>query len=100
MSPLAEWLARRLWWLMLKLMRTRGMRRAQTYLIRRAPPERAAKMLANLHRQNRLARKIGLKLLTIAMQLLLASVIITLVVMGVLYLAEIGALKPPRELKS
>ena len=58
-------------------------------------PERKEKMLASMKRQNRFARRIGLPLLTISVNLLLASMLLTTSYLAILRVYESGYLQPP-----
>jgi len=97
MSYVAAWIARRLWWASLWLMRRTWMRRLQRGAERFIPERRRPKSRAALRRQNRLARRIGLPMLTFVMNLLLASILLQTLFMLSLRLAESGALTIPDE---
>lgn len=58
-------------------------------------PEREVKMRASLHRQNAFARRWGLRLITLMMNLLIASIVITLVYTTALGMYESGLFKGP-----
>jgi hypothetical protein len=60
---------------------------------------RRAKMMESMRRQNRFARRIGLPLLTLSVNLLLASVILTTSYLTVLRLYESGYLQPTEAMK-
>ena len=94
-SPLARWLARRAWWGMLHLMRRPWMRWAQERAVRTLPASARAGVRRSVADQNRLARRIGLPMLTVAFNLLLASIAITAIYYLLLYLSLSGALRVP-----
>lgn len=96
-SALARWLARRAWWGMLFLMRRPWMRWAQERAVRTLPASARAGVRRSVADQNRFARKIGLPMLTVAFNLLLASMAITGIYYFLLYLAETGALRVPEK---
>ncbi len=79
MNRIALFLARRLWWGMLWLMRRRWMRRLQRAAIDLSPEgpkrERARQSLLD---QERLARRWGLPLLTFSLRMLMLSILLTL----------------------
>jgi hypothetical protein len=95
MGALARFLARQLWWGMLWLMRRPWMKRLQNRSTTIFGPKREVKMRASLHRQNAIARRWGLTLITLMMNLLLASIVITLVYTTALGMYESGLLKGP-----
>ncbi|HRF59176.1 MAG TPA: hypothetical protein PLH94_04590 [Fimbriimonadaceae bacterium] len=95
MSRIAAWLARRLWFAMLWLMRRPWMRRLQRWTISRVPPERRDAARRSMYRQDRFARRHGLRVLTFAITLLLGSLLLTLFWFLGLALYEAGALTPP-----
>lgn len=96
MSALAMLLARRLWAAMLWLMRRKWMRNLQDASVKLLPEHRRDRARANIYRQNRLARRWGLRLLHVALQLLLASIVVTLLLLLILNLSTSGALTPPK----
>lgn len=89
----ARWIARRVWWGSLWLMRRRAMRRLQTASMRWMAPERADRARRGLVRQNALARRIGLPLITVVVTVLLVSLAIQAVYSGALYLVDSGVLR-------
>lgn len=99
MSALASWIARILWGHMLWTMRRPWLKR----LGRAAPnlfgPERKTRMLESMRRQNRFARRIGLPLLTVSVNLLLASMVITSCYLLVLRMVDAGVLEPSEAMR-
>lgn len=95
MSFIAKLMARELWWAMLWLMRRRWMKRLQRASLRLVPTERRPRALESMRRQNALARKLGLPILVFAMNLVLASLIITGAFLLLLSLENSGALRVP-----
>ena len=95
MQRLARWMARRLWWVSLWLMRRRLMRRLQEASVSWLPPEKAHRARLKLVRQNAFARRIGLRLLTFVAMLFLVSLAIQAVYSAAIYLVDSGVLRPP-----
>ncbi len=93
MQRWADWIARRLWWGSLWLMRRRWIRSLQSASMRWTSPSRAARARHGLNRQNALARRIGLPLITVVVTLLLASLAIQVVYSTALYLVDSGVLR-------
>lgn len=81
-----------MWFWMLHLMRRPWMRRLQAASIAWMPERGQVKARASLVRQNRWARRWGLPLLTFAVNVFLASVILTAVFYAVLWMIETGLL--------
>ena len=80
------------------------MRRPWLKRLGRAAPEmfgadRRLKMLESMKRQNRYARRIGLPLLTLSVNMLLASMIITTSYMLVLRMVDSGWLQPTEAMR-
>lgn len=73
MADIGHWLARRIWWGMLRFMRLPPVRRARRRWMRIVPDSTARRML----RQDRFARRHGLAVLTFSLTLLIASATIT-----------------------
>lgn len=94
MRWLAVWIARRIWWGALWLMRRRWMRALQTSSMRWMGPERNGRARRHLVRQNAFARRIGLRLLTTVVLVVLASLALQTVYAAALYLVESGTLRP------
>lgn len=97
MTPVAVFLARRLWAGMLWFMRRRWMRRLQRWAISLSPEgPRREKAWAGFRRQERWARRHGLRLLTgvvtVCLYAVLLNVIAALVVTGM----ESGFIPSPR----
>ncbi|MCC7433842.1 MAG: hypothetical protein IT363_04095 [Methanoregulaceae archaeon] len=95
MSLIAKLLARELWWAMLWLMRRPWMKRLQRASLRLLGEKRRARARDSMRRQNAFARKFGLPLLVFTINLLLASMIITLSYFALIHLSESGALSVP-----
>jgi hypothetical protein len=98
MSALAAWLAKKMWGHMLWLMRRPWMKRLQRTSLQLWGEPRRQRALASLRRQNRFARRYGLSLLTVAFNVLLASVAITATVFVALIMLESGYLTAPAAL--
>ncbi len=95
MSLLARILARFLWGKMLWLMRRPWMKRLQQVSQNLFPEPKRSEIRSSWNRQNRWARRVGLPLLTVSMNLLLASILLTTAYFLVLGLYEGGFLAPP-----
>lgn len=64
MTPVADWIARRVWWGMLWLMRRRWMRALQARFVALAPtPAARERAKASMRRQDQFARRHGLVIL-------------------------------------
>ena len=91
-------MARLLWWYILWLMRRPWMKRLQhrwlTHIVRE---RKRAKAREDVLRQNRFARKWGLKGLTVIMNFVLASLIFTLVYLISVNLYEAGVFEGPKK---
>ena len=94
MRPISLWFARRAWWGLLWLMRRRWMVRAQVFPARFLRGRHRETFLRRHYAQNRFARRIGLPLLTVAFEALLASVILSVMYQGALRLVEGGYIAP------
>jgi hypothetical protein len=77
-TPLADWLARRLWWACLQFMRRPWMWRLRRGWVRWLPEPRREKAWADFRRQERLARRIGLPFLRGLMVLSLYGVALSI----------------------
>lgn len=95
MSAIARVLARWLWYWMLWLMRRPAVRRMQLRSAHVFGKGREAEVLASMRRQDRLARKYGLRIITVCTNVLVASVLVTGTYMLVLYMDEVGMLSLP-----
>jgi hypothetical protein len=73
MSDIARWLARILWWQMLRFMRLRWVRKMRRHWLKIVPDSTARRMIS----QDRFARRHGLAVLTFSLTLMLASFAIT-----------------------
>lgn len=73
MSALARWLARQLWWSMLRFMRQAWVRRLRRAWLRRVPPAAARRLI----QQDRFARRHGQAILAFSLMLMLGSFAIT-----------------------
>jgi hypothetical protein len=87
---LAEFLARRLWWAMLWLMRRPAMRRLQRNSVKLLPESKREKAWQNIRRQEAWARDNGLPLLKVVITFLLISIGLTLTWLFVLELITRG----------
>lgn len=76
-------------------MRRPSMRRLQAASLRWLPETRRARAWDSIRRQNRFARRIGLPLLTVMVNLLLASVTVTVAFRLVLAWVQSGLLEAP-----
>lgn len=94
MRRIALLFARPTWWGLVWLMRRGWMRRAQEWPARFLRGERRATFLRRHYAQNRFARRIGLPLLTLAYELLLASALISIMYQGALKLIDGGYVSP------
>lgn len=81
---MTRWLARRIWFFMLWLIRRPGSRILQRAAINLSPPHKREKVRASINRQEKFARKIGLPLLTFVINLFFVSVGLTFVLLFVL----------------
>lgn len=95
MSAIAHWIARQLWWGMLWFMRRPWMKRLQRASTRIFGPAREARARESLKRQNAFALRYGLRILTVAVMVLLASALITGSYLLLGYLNENGVLRVP-----
>jgi hypothetical protein len=73
MSALARWMARQLWWGMLRFMRQPWVRRMRRTWLRRVPAPAARRLI----QQDRFARRHGQAILTFSLTLMLGSFAIT-----------------------
>jgi len=73
MSEIARWLARIVWWQMLRFLRVSWVRRWRRRWLQIVPASTARRMI----RQDRFARHHGLTVLTFSFTMLLASLAIT-----------------------
>ena len=96
MQRLASWIARRLWWGSLWLMRRPPMRRLQRASMRWMGPERADRAYRGLVRQNALARRVGLPIIRALILAVLVSLLLQMVYSAALALVESGVLRPRR----
>ena len=86
MSKLAACLARIVWWWSLWFMRRPWMKRLQRGAMGLVPPPRRPRARDSFIRQNRFARRYGLITLTVSLNLLFASVLLTVCFQFALYL--------------
>lgn len=96
MSAIANWLARHTWYWMLYFMRRPWMKRLQHRWLRPVEGERYMRFPDKFIRQNRFARRFGLPLLTLTINLFLASVAITGAYFLAIYMMEGGYFNPPQ----
>ena len=73
MSDLARWLARIIWWQMLRFMRLPWVRRMRRGWLRTVPASTAGRMI----RQDRFARRYGRSVLAFSLTIMFASFAIT-----------------------
>ncbi|HVL38476.1 MAG TPA: hypothetical protein VM328_03700 [Fimbriimonadaceae bacterium] len=97
MSALARWLSRRLWFWMLWIMRRNWMKRLQNATYRLLGSRWSARARRSVVAQNRWARRYGLGLMTLSMNLFLASLFISLSYALTLELYSAGALTVPSD---
>ena len=88
MSDVARWLARMIWWSMLRFLRLPPVRRLRRRWMQIVPPSTARRMV----RQDRFARRHGLAVLTFSLTLLLLSAAATGCYFLAAALIESGAL--------
>ncbi len=100
MSALAAWMARRLWTAMLWLLRRRWMKGLQRGSAQMLPPRMRQGARASIARQNRFARRYGLSMLTVSLNLLLASLALTLAYFVALHVIDSGALSLPERIRN
>lgn len=94
MSELARWCARQTWFYILVWMRKPWMRRLQLGPARWMKPERRERFIQSHIRQNRIARKIGLKLLLVSYTALFASLALQVAYQSIMFANEQGWLSP------
>jgi hypothetical protein len=99
MSRFAAFLARLVWGWSLWLMRRPWMKRLQRGAENLVPERRRPSVRASTARQNRFARRYGLGILTVSINLLLASMALTACFYVALYLVENGSLTMSSELR-
>lgn len=90
MSDIAGWMARILWWLMLRFMRMPAIRRLRRRWLQIVPRTTARRMI----RQDRFARRHGLAVLTFSVTLMLASFALTGCYFLALFFINSGFLRP------
>ncbi|RYG36317.1 hypothetical protein EON81_10165 [bacterium] len=95
MSRLADFIARRLWWAVLWLMRRTWMRRFQMGFFGLLPEGRRQAAIDNHYRQNTFGRRYGLPMLRVLITALLASIAVTMVASVVLWMIDSGYLVQP-----
>ena len=99
MSALANFMARIIWRAVLWLMRRNWMKAIQRNTIRMVPERFRAKAAAGQNRQNRFARRIGLPMLKVMMNLVLGSIIITVTFLLATHLYDAGILTMPWQMQ-
>jgi hypothetical protein len=92
MSDLARWLARIVWWYMLRFMRLPWVRTMRRRWLQVVPASTARRMIS----QDRFARRHGKAVLTFSLTLMLASFAITGCYFAALALVGSGVLGPLR----
>ena len=95
MNAIATFLARHTWYWMLYFMRRPWIKRLQHRWLRPVEGERYKRFPEGFVKQNRFARKFGLPLLKLSINLFLASVFITGAYYAIIYLFESGYFNPP-----
>jgi len=95
MTVVSRWLARRFWWGILWVMRKPWMRRAQEAPLQWFSESFRQKALESNKRQNSLARKIGLPLITVLIDMIFAVLAISIAVQLLLMAHEQGWLQAP-----
>lgn len=95
MTVVSRWLARRFWWGILWLMRKPWMRRAQEAPLQWFSESFRSRALESNKRQNALARKIGLPLLTVLIDMIIAVCAISVAVQLLLMANDQGWLQAP-----
>lgn len=96
MHALALFFARPTWRWLIWLMRRRRMRAAQLWPARFLGRDGAENFRRRHYAQNRFARRIGLPMLVIAYELLIASLILNFMYQAALALVEGGYVRPPQ----
>ena len=92
MSDIARWLARIVWWYMLRFMRLRPVKRLRRWWLRLIPAPTARRMIV----QDRFARRHGRAVLAFSLTLMLTSFAITGCYFVALALVGTGVLGTPR----
>lgn len=95
MTVVSRWLARRFWWGILWLMRKPWMRRAQEAPLKYFSESFRTRALESNKRQNSLARKIGLPLITLLIDMIFAVLAISIAVQLLLMANDQGWLQAP-----
>jgi len=98
MSAIANWLARHCWYWMLYFMRRPWMKRLQRRWLRPVEGKPYKRFPESFVRQNRFARRFGLTLLTLTINLFLASVIITGFYYFAMFMWDGGYFTPPQRI--
>ena len=88
----AEWMARRTWYWVLWVMRRPWIHRLQRASLGLMRPHRREAAWQGLVRQNRFARRYGLRTLQVTFFVMLASVLLTAAYMGCLWMFDSGNL--------
>jgi hypothetical protein len=100
MNAFAQYLARHLWGAMLWLMRRPWIKWLQRKSWHLFPDRFKPRARRSLNRQNRFARRYGLRMLTATLSLFLASIAVTACFMFALYLIDSGALTVPEDVRA
>ena len=98
MSAIASFLARWSWYWMLYAMRRPWIKRWQHRWLIEVPGEPYKRFPDSFMRQNRIARKYGLPLLTLSYNLFIGSVFVTLAYFAATYMYENGMFNPPEKM--
>jgi hypothetical protein len=96
MSAVANYLARHCWYWMLYFMRRPWMKRLQRRWLQSVEGEPHKRFPDSFIKQNRFARRVGLRLLSFTITMFLASVFITGAYYLALYMQEGGYFNPPQ----
>ncbi|MGV3618392.1 MAG: hypothetical protein ACO1SV_23955 [Fimbriimonas sp.] len=99
MSRLASILSRIVWWWALWLMRRSWMKRLQRRAENWLPERKRPAARASVLRQNRFARRYGLKILNVSISLVMASVLLTGCFHLALYMYDSGLLTMSTDLR-
>ncbi len=100
MSAIAKYLARHLWGAMLWLMRRPWIKFLQRKSWHIFPASMQPRARVSFNRQNRFARRYGLRMLTATISLFLASMAVTACFMFALYLIDSGTLTVPDDVRA
>ena len=97
MNALSRWCARRLWWVMLWVMRRPGVRKLRHAEFSWISDEARVKFRTRVAKQDGFARRYGLRVLQIALTLMFLSMMFTVTYFTVLAMIESGLLSSPEK---